>query len=101
MKKYTTEEWINEGKRLFGNDRKTWKFKCVQCGHVQSYNDFLRNGIAEDQADRLIAFSCIGRVVPDRGCDWTLGGLFKIHKAEVDNVPAFEFAEPGIERDQV
>lgn len=73
--------------------------------------------LSEEVARKLIGFSCEGRLtnvgpfVPKRrssklpkdpcrrGCDWTLGGLFTIHKLEVvtpdgRHHPSFELATP-------
>lgn len=67
--------------------------KCPICGTVQSLADFADAGVMADTAERQIAFSCIGRwtnsgrhqhgTPPGRGCDWTLGGLFQLHRLEV------------------
>lgn len=71
------------------------EFKCVQCGGIQTYNDFLEAGI--ETPGNIFYFSCIGRWVTSRGCNWTLGGLFRIHKLEVikdgNIIPVFEFAD--------
>jgi hypothetical protein len=55
------------------------------------------------QADNVSAWvfmSCEGRYTKGVGCDWTLGGLFRIHTLEVvregDVVPCFEFADANI-----
>lgn len=91
------EEWQENGEKLFGKDKKNWKFKCVNCGEVQSYLDFKEAGV--ENPEGRVYFSCIGRYVKDRGCDWTLGGLFQSHKQEViaadgSKIPTFEFATP-------
>lgn len=91
-------------------------FKCVICGTIQSMASLIRAGATPDEAEKLIGFSCEGRLTdagpwPNRsqrgaihtarrkvrGCDWTLGGLFRIHKLEVINAegkkqPSFEIA---------
>jgi len=95
MVKFTLEEWKNKAKELFGDDYKDWKFKCPQCGNVQSFRDF--EGLVEDPSS-VFYFSCIGRWKKGVGCDWTLGGLFRIHEVEITTedgtvVPSFEFAE--------
>ena len=95
MVKFTLEEWKAEGTRLFGKDHRDWKFKCPQCGNIQSYRDF--EGLVEHPED-VFYYSCIGRWKKGVGCDWTLGGLFKIHKVEVTAedgtvVPSFEFSD--------
>ena len=92
----TLEKWQNKAEKLFGKDVKEWKFKCPQCGGVQTMQDFIDNKI--DNPDTKFYFSCIGRWVKDKGCNWTLGGLLQMHKTEVtseegENIPVFEFAE--------
>lgn len=86
-------------------------FKCPMCGTIQSAADLIRAGVSPDDVGKYIGFSCVGRWTdagphkrrnkPGRGCDWTLGGLFKIHKLEVvipDDkgtiIPQFELATP-------
>jgi len=93
-KTLTMEEWISKGEELFGKDKKLWKFKCVNCGEAQTYNDFAEAKV--ENPENYIHFSCIGRFVEGRGCDWTLGGLLQLHKQEVvtddgNKVPTFEF----------
>jgi hypothetical protein len=92
----TIAEWREIAKPKFGEDIKNWKFKCCGCGQSQSLQDFIEAKI--EKAEEKFFFSCIGRWVKDRGCDWTLGGLFTIHKTEVINedgkpIPVFEFEE--------
>ena len=89
------ETWKKNGAEKFGADKKNWKFKCPSCGGVQSLSDFIENNVPEP--DGKFYFSCIGRWVKGRGCDWTLGGLFQIHNTEVITedgaiVPVFDFA---------
>lgn len=86
-------------------------FRCPMCKTVQSAFDLLEVGAAKsmDEVEKYLAFSCIGRFTnagPHRkwspsgkGCDWTLGGLFKIHTFEVvtedgERHPRFELATP-------
>jgi hypothetical protein len=89
-------------------------FRCVVCSTVQSIASLQRAGCPADKAESQIGFSCEGRwnnagAWPSdarkaarrtvRGCDWTLGGLFRIHKLEVVNEdrkaqPIFEIATP-------
>lgn len=114
LKEIPLSDWLAEGKRLFGDDAKQWKWKCSNCGHVQSIADFLelkKLGIikAETDVGRLAYFSCIGRfdtrlvnvgTVWDKKspCNYTNGGLFCFAKTFVINesgerVPVFEFAK--------
>lgn len=94
----TQEEWLKEAASLFGRDPRKWKFRCVKCRGVQTIQDFLDAGISEEEALKRVHFSCIGRWVKGRGCDWTLGGLFQVHKVEVivpgrtEPTMSFEFA---------
>jgi hypothetical protein len=72
-----------------------WLFVCPQCKQIQSLKDFVENNVPEPTTK--FYYSCIGRWVENRGCNWTLGGLFQIHETEVisedgDKVPVFEFA---------
>lgn len=95
MKKQSIGEFIKQAEELFGKDRKQWRFRCISCGGVQSYNDFKEAGVEED-LDGLVHFSCIGRFVEGRGCNWTLGGFLTIHEKEVTGLdenshPVFNF----------
>jgi len=86
---------------------------CPICGTVQSRAMFRQfSKLTEEEISGQLGFSCIGRqcdagpfkpdVEPDSerpGCDWTLGGLFQLHKLEVEYPdgkvsPAFEPASP-------
>ena len=100
VKTYTIDEWMAEGKKRFGKDVKQWKFVCPQCKTVQTPQDLLDAGVPKDQLDGFIGFSCIGRFTKDKGCDWTLGGLFHIHESSIvfpkennRNRAVFEFAQ--------
>lgn len=103
--------------------------KCPICNTVQSIASLLRAGATADKVENYIGFSCEGRFSnagpwPSdkrkgkavearraiRGCDWTLGGLLRIHKLEVINAdgephPMFETASPeeaqALEREMV
>lgn len=91
---------------------------CPICGTVQSMASLVRAGATPEQAERSIGFSCEGRYSNSgewpsdknkgakakarrklRGCNWTLGGLFKIHQLEVETEdgekhPRFVIASP-------
>lgn len=115
MKEIPVNDWLAEGKRLFGEDVKQWKWKCSNCGHVQTIADFLelkKLGIIKQEVDvgTLVYFSCIGRfdtripvenvgTIGDKKspCNYTLGGLFRLAETFVvhesgKRVPVFEFA---------
>lgn len=59
-----------------------YAFKCVRCGNIQSAASLVKYMSADDAFARVY-FSCEGRFTWERGCDWTLGGLLRIHKMEV------------------
>ena len=60
-------------------------FQCPACLSIQSAEDLIAAGVGKDldEVENFVAFSCIGRWNKDKGCDWTLGGLFQIHELEV------------------
>lgn len=93
----TREDWLVLGEKLYGKDHKQWKFKCVRCGHVQTARDF--KDIKVDP-NGVVFFSCLGRWKKGIGCDWTLGGLFRIHEREVQHEegssPVFLFADEPV-----
>jgi hypothetical protein len=84
--------------------------KCPMCGTLQNALDFIAAGAGKDWDDvrGYIGFSCVGRFTgagaprkePDgQPCNWSLGGLFKIHRMEVVTPagvahPHFELATP-------
>ena len=93
LKTMTLQEWRERGRRLFGNDWRTWKFRCPVCRHVAQAGDWLDAGAPEG----AIAFSCIGRWNgegkqgdspvrrPAGGgpCMYAGGGLFKLNPVTV------------------
>lgn len=85
--------------------------KCPICGTIQSMADLIAAGAgaSEEEVEKYMGFSCVGRfkgadghqrgMPPGNGCDWTLGGLFSLHKLEVvtpdgKRHPTFEMATP-------
>ena len=89
----TFDQWVKQGEELYGKSRLKWKLICPRCKTVitvEEYPEKVRDGAA--------GFSCIGRYVKDKGCDWSLGGLFTIHTKEVvtddgNANPIFRFAD--------
>ena len=95
-KQIKLEDWKKEAIDKYGENKENWEFQCPSCGGIQTLKEFQENKI-EDSESKFY-FSCIGRWVENRGCKWTLGGLFKIHKTEVitpdnDKVPVMEFSK--------
>lgn len=96
MERLTHEEFL-EMARAQGVPGYDIACVCPVCGTVQSFNSLVAAGASRELADKYFGFSCEGRVTgagpwpaePSkarasvRGCDWTLGGLFRIHQIEV------------------
>lgn len=93
-----------------GVPREDLALVCPRCRTVQSARDLVAAGAGADfdAVERYLGFSCVGRFtnagsprkVPDGApCNWTLGGLFQMHKLEVVTDdgkahPRFEVATP-------
>lgn len=93
-----------------GVAREDMAFVCPMCATVQSARSLVAAGAGADfdAVSRYLGFSCVGRFtgagsprkVPDGNpCNWTLGGLFSMHKLEVtdesgEEHPHFEVATP-------
>lgn len=86
------EDWLAEGKALFGENFEDWEFVCPSCGHVQKVSDFrqfAKRGASPDTA----RFNCIGRydghldndafVSGQQPCNYTSGGLICITPVSV------------------
>lgn len=70
-------------------------FRCPICGTIQSGADLMRatGKSSFDDVEKWLGFSCVGRFTgagewkrgqpAGKGCNWTLGGLFQVHKLEV------------------
>jgi hypothetical protein len=112
VRKITAEELHAEMKAQGVEDRQDIAFKCVMCATVQSMRSMLDAGVDPARVENVIGFSCEGRWrnagpakrgEPERdvrGCDWTLGGLFTLHRLEVTTPdgkthPSFELASPA------
>ena len=69
--KMTKADWIDKGKKLFGEDQMKWEFVCPGCGHVQKVDDFKQ--YKDHGAHPASAYQeCIGRYTG--GASWTYGG---------------------------
>lgn len=90
-----------------GVDRQDAAFICPLCKTVQSMRDFVAAGLSQDDAEKHVGFSCVGRKTgagaprkkPDgKPCNWSLGGLLRLHDLEViapdGTHPFFEIASP-------
>jgi len=67
---------------------------CPRCRCLQSARDLIAAGAGNsfEEVEKFLGFSCVGRFTdagsprkaPDGSpCNWTLGGLFKLHELEV------------------
>jgi hypothetical protein len=71
VRKLTRDEWLAEGRELFGDNFFDWRFVCPGCGHVQSIGDFREHkdrGATPDAA----AKECIGRY-EEKPASWSEG----------------------------
>jgi hypothetical protein len=111
MRRLTISEFHAEIRAQGVSSREHVAFRCVMCGTIQSGRDFIRAGAGASfaEVERFLGFSCIGRFTDagpplrpakaNAGCDWTLGGLFRIHRLVVIDErgvehPRFELASP-------
>jgi hypothetical protein len=85
-------------------------FVCPMCETVQSGRDLIAAGAGGDfdAVEKYLAFSCYGRwtgagssrkEADGNPCNWSLGGLFQLHKLEVETPdgkkhPRFDLATP-------
>ena len=94
MKTMTLEEFRAALKVQGMPDRTHYAFKCPACGTVQSAEDLIAAGAGSsfDEVEQYLGFSCVGRFTgagsprkeaDGAPCNWTLGGLFKLHSLEV------------------
>lgn len=105
MRTITLEEFQMELKAQGVSGIEHCAFVCPIC----SGHDLIIAGAGKtfNEIERFLAFSCVGRFTnagshhpgtpPGGGCDWTLGGLFKVHELEVvtpdgEKHPRFELA---------
>ena len=83
-KEMTRDEWLEEGKRRFGDDVEKWRVRCPMCGKVTQVSEFKEAGA---KGPDCAFVECIGRYTgmgtprkePDgKGCNWAAYGLFGI-----------------------
>ncbi len=111
MRTVTIPEFHQELKAQPVTAREDLAFTCPICGTVQSARSLIAAGAGADMdaVEKYLGFSCVGRWTDagphkpkspaGNGCDWTLGGLFSLHKLEVvtddgRHQPSFEPATP-------
>lgn len=61
-------------------------FVCPKCETPQTGNDLIEVGAGNNLEDieGYLGYSCLGRFDDSKGCNWSLGGLFKIHELEIN-----------------
>lgn len=107
MRKITLDEFRSELKNQ-GQAREDAAFVCPMCGTVQSAKSLIAAGAGKsfEEVETQLGYSCVGRWLgssaprkkPDgKPCNWTLGGLFRLHALEVTGPdgkghPFFEIA---------
>lgn len=118
----TVEEFKVEARKRFGEKARTWKYVCPMCGTIQSGQQVWDALINQNSGKEVeintvlssLGFCCIGRYTGqgdegiaahgrgekwDKGCNWTLGGLLRLHTLEIvmpdgKRIPSFELAKP-------
>ncbi len=109
MRQLTRDQFKAELQAQGVPDKEDYAFKCCICGTIQSMRDLYKAGCTEAQT--TVGFACVGRFTgagphpkggaPGKGCDWSLGGLFRFHDLEVLDPeggkphPFFELATPA------
>jgi hypothetical protein len=102
MKTITIQEWHAEAVSLFGEGKINWKFVCPKCRTVQSAHDFLEIiDFPEEKLGSVLGYTCIGKFIEEKGCDFTLGGAFQFQEVEIilpsgKKRPIFDFAREVI-----
>jgi hypothetical protein len=85
------KDWAAIGRKLYGDDRRDWKFKCPVCGNVATARDYEMAGASEG----TVGFSCLGRWTGATSsfngsapCNYAGGGLIRLN-------PIFILTESG------
>lgn len=111
MIRQTLEDFKERLKAQSVGSHEHFAFRCPMCDTIQSSVDLVAAGAGAnfDDVEKYLGFSCVGRWTgkefkkdskgKNEGCNWTLGGLFKTHKYEVETEdgeihPLFEPATP-------
>lgn len=113
MQTMTLEQFRETLKSQGVPNHEHFAFMCPMCETVQSGADLVDAGAGADfdSIEKYLGFSCVGRFTGQKftreskgagkGCDWTLGGLFRTHKLEVvthdgERHPRFEPVSPEV-----
>jgi hypothetical protein len=94
MMTVTLEEYLQTLKAQ-GVPKEHMAMICPMCGTIQSAHDLIAAGAGAtfDDVNGYLGYSCIGRFTHGQpppkergtqiGCNWTLGGLFRVNTYEV------------------
>jgi hypothetical protein len=101
MRIMTREAWFARGTKFYGEDPRRWTFRCLACGHTQSFESVSARNPALRNASSWIYFTCEGAFTAGVGCDWALGSVYTLHRLEVISengavAPVFEFADDPV-----
>lgn len=111
VRKITLDQFKQELRGQGVSSHEHFALRCPICETVQSARSLIAAGAGDgfDQVEKYLGFSCVGRftnagpykksALAGNGCDWTLGGLFRLHHLEVvtpdgEHHPRFEVASP-------
>ncbi|ARO22905.1 hypothetical protein TAL182_CH01092 [Rhizobium sp. TAL182] len=94
IRKISIEEFHAELRAQGASGKQHLAFRCPMCATVQSAASLMKAGAGEnfEQVEKFLGFSCVGRFTnagsprrapDDQPCNWTLGGLLRLHKLEV------------------
>lgn len=108
MAKYTLKEWLDKGKKLFGDDFLKWKFVCPACGKISSVQEFKDVGADANDSYQCCIGRFTGKGAPTKvskdGCNWaafgflgTLGEGDTVIADDGHEVAIFKFADPSKE----
>ena len=112
MRQVTIPEFHAELRAQGVSSREHLAFRCPLCKTLQSARDLIDAGAGKtfDEVESSLGFACVGRFTgagsprkkPDgKPCNWTLGGLFRLHELEVidENGKAHARFEPASPED--
>lgn len=114
MLRIKQKDFFEKCRDIYGDDWRKYKLICPMCDTPQSAEDFMKAGVGIEDIPKYLGFSCIGRFTgkgtpteknKGNGCNWTLGGLFSLHKVEVimgDGTvyPSFDIYNPEKDKEQ-
>lgn len=83
--KVMTKKEFREFLMLGWDSAEAVTYECPKCKTLQSAKDLIEAGAGNsyESVQKYVGRSCVGRFSKDRGCNWSLDGLFQIHELEV------------------